>query len=141
MRKAFSSAQHEQDDEPTKKAVARYIFTHWNCSTLKNEDPFGIDIICMRDGEIVGCVEVERRHTWQLGDFPFKTVHVPARKRKFFEISTPTVIFSVRADLCKALWTTGHNVLESPVIYMDNKDCDNEDFFDVPRDKWKIVEL
>lgn len=141
MRKAFSQGQHDQDDEPTKKAVAKYIFTHWNCSTLKNEDPFGVDIICMRDGEVVGHVEVERRHSWQYGDFPFKTVHIPGRKRKFFEVEIPTVIFSVRKDLQKALWTTGEIVLGSPIVYSDNKDCMNEDFFDVSVDKWRVVDL
>lgn len=141
MRKPFSPEQHKQDDEPTKKAVAMFIYNEWKWSVLRNEDPYGVDIICMNGDEVVAHVEVERRHSWQVGDFPFPTVHVPGRKRKFFESAVPTAIFSVRKDLQKALWTTGENVLASPIMFLDNKNCNNEDFFVVPREKWKLVVL
>jgi hypothetical protein len=52
-----------------------------------------------------------------------------------------TIIFSVRSDLKKAYWTTGQKVLESPIIFLDNKECKNEDFFDVPLDRWTLVDL
>ena len=139
-RKPFSQKQHDQDDGPAKEVVAKYISRRWGMVATENEDQYGVDLLCHKDGKLVGCVEVERRHSWR-GVFTFSTVHVPARKRKFFEDQTPSVIFSVRSDLRHAMWTRGQNVLESPVIHIDNKECNDEDFFDVPLDKWQLVNL
>lgn len=141
MRKPFSQEQHDQDDAPAKRAVSGYLFKRWKYIPLVNKDRYGIDIVCYRHGKIVGYVEVERRHSWR-GEFTYPTIHVPARKRKFFENpDTTNLIFSVRSDLKKAFWIDGREVLNSPVIFMDNKECKNEDFFDVPIEKWTLVHL
>lgn len=139
MRKPFSKEQHAQDDAPAKKAVSRFLFKRWKYIPLENKDQYGVDILCMKDGKVVGYVEVERRHSWR-GVFTYETVHVPARKKKYFDVPN-TIIFSVRSDLRKAYWTTGQKVLESPIIIFDNKECENEDFFDVPLEKWTLVDL
>ena len=85
-------------------------------------------------------MEVERRHNW-VDEFPFQTVHVPARKDKFFKLDHTTFMFSVRSDLKKAMWCTGKQVMTSQVEFLNNKPCDNEDFFVVPLDQWTLVEL
>jgi hypothetical protein len=74
-------------------------------------------------------------------EFPFPTVHVPARKSKFFELDKTTFLFSVRSDLKKAMWCTGKSIQECEVKFLNNKHCDNEDFFVVPIDRWTLVDL
>ena len=141
MRKQFSQEQYDQDDAAAKKAVCGYLFKRWKYIPLVNKDLYGIDIICYKNGKIAGYVEVERRHSWR-GEFTYPTIHVPGRKRKFFENQeTTNLIFSVRSDLKKAFWIDGREVLNSPVVFLDNKECDNEDFFDVPIQKWTLVAL
>jgi hypothetical protein len=48
-----------------------------------NPDQYGIDLIgTNREGQQVA-VEVEVKHHWTGAHFPFRTVHVSARKQKF----------------------------------------------------------
>jgi hypothetical protein len=139
LRKKFSQEQYDQDDAPAKKAVQKFLFKKWKSISINGEQ-YGVDLKCFRDGKIVTYVEVERRHNWKR-DFEWQTIHVPERKRKFFVLDKPTYIFSVRSDLRRAYWTHGDNVLASPTIIMDNKECKQEEFFDVPLDKWTLPPL
>ena len=139
MRKKFSQQQFDQDDALAKRVVSKFLFKRWKVIPV-NGDQYDVDLKCYRDGKVVSYVEVERRHNWKR-DFEFPTVHVPGRKKKFFLLDKPSFIFSVRTDLKKALWTSGQNVLESPIVYLDNKECKNEDFFDVSLEKWTLVDL
>jgi hypothetical protein len=136
LRKKFSQEQYDQDDAPAKKAVQKFLFKKWKSISINGEQ-YDVDLKCFRDGKIVTYVEVERRHNWKR-DFEWQTIHVPERKRKFFVLDKPTYIFSVRSDLRKAYWTHGDNVLAAPTIIMDNKECKQEEFFDVPLDKWTL---
>lgn len=139
MRKKFSQQQFDQDDALAKRVVSKFLFKRWKVIPV-NGDQYGVDLKCFRDGKIVSYVEVERRHNWKR-DFEWNTIHVPGRKRKFFTLDKPSYIFSVRSDLKKAYWTHGDNVLASPTIIIDNKECKQEDFFDVPLEKWTLVDL
>ena len=76
-------------------------------------------------------MEVERRHNWQ-NKFPFETLHIPFRKKKFFTLSKPTILFSVKADLTEALWVDNNTILQCPVERKDNKYMKGEYFFVVP---------
>lgn len=139
MRKAFSHEQHRQDDGPAKEVVAKFIQTHWGVE-VQEGGQYDVDLVCLWEGEVMSYVEVERRHNW-VNEFPFQTVHVPARKDKFFKLDYTTFMFSVRSDLKKAMWCTGGQVMKSKVELLNNKHCDNEDFFVVPLDEWKLVDL
>lgn len=138
-RKTFSAKQHDKDDRPAKVVVAGFLVQNWGLIVLEGEQ-YDADLVCYRDGDLKGFVEVERRHNW-VEDFPFPTVHVPARKKKFFMLDKPTTLFSVRSDLKKALWCPGEVILSSPIEILKNKHCDSEDFFVVPLDKWKLTDL
>lgn len=139
MRKAFSHEQHQQDDSPAKEAVAKFIRANWGVS-VQEGGQYDVDLVCLWEDEVMSYVEVERRHNW-VDEFPFQTVHVPARKDKFFKLDHTTFMFSVRSDLKKAMWCTGKQVMNSQVEFLNNKHCDNEDFFVVPLDQWTLVEL
>jgi hypothetical protein len=138
-RKPFSEEQFKQDDRPAKVKVAAYITNRWGMIVSEGEQ-YGVDLVCSKDQEIVGLVEVERRHNW-VDEFPFRTVHVPARKAKFFVLEGPVILFSVRSDLKKAMWCKDVDIMSSPIELLDNKHCENEDFFVVPLEYWRLVDL
>ena len=135
--KPFSKALHDQNDEPAKNAVWRYLFNNWNVE-VEEGDTYGVDLVCFRDRKIVGYVEVERRHNW-VGDFPFDSVHVPFRKKKFLDLDRPMTLFSVKRDLSQALWCPGEDIKNSPVEVKSNKFMTQEKFFVVPLNKWRKV--
>jgi len=39
------------------------------------------------------------------------------------------------------MWCSGVKILESEIKHLNNKHCENEDFFVVPLDRWTLVEL
>lgn len=135
--KPFSKVLHDENDEPAKNAVWRYLFNNWNVE-VEEGDTYGVDLVCFRDREIVGYVEVERRHNW-VGDFPFDSVHVPFRKKKFLDLDRPMTLFSVKRDLSQALWCPGEDIKNAPVEVKSNKFMNQEKFFVVPLNKWRKV--
>lgn len=135
--KPFSRELHDQNDEPAKNAVWRYLFNNWKVE-VEEGDTYGVDLVCFRDREIVGYVEVERRHNW-VGDFPFDSVHVPFRKKKFLDLDRPMTLFSVKRDLSQALWCPGEDIKNAPVEVKSNKFMTQEKFFVVPLNKWRKV--
>ena len=136
--KPFSQQLHDENDQIAKTAVMTFIRKSWNLE-CEEGSKYGVDIEVFREGFFCGYVEVEKRHNW-ITDFPYKTVHVPARKEKFFGFF-PTLLFSVRLDCKKAMYAKAADIVSSPIITIDNKYMDSERFFDVPIQKWTIVDL
>lgn len=140
LRKPFDPQLHEENDGPAKDAVMGYIRRNWKMA-VEEGGTYDVDLIIMDKGRQVGYGEVECRHNW-VGDFPFNTVHVPYRKHKFFVLDLPTVLFSVRSDLQKALWCRGDIILQQPVVESNNKYvASGEKFFAVPLRLWKLINL
>jgi hypothetical protein len=138
-RKPFSPEQYKQDDNPAKIIVANYIGRKWNKIVIEGEQ-YGADLKVIENDRIIGYIEIERRHNW-IGEFPFDSVHVPERKKKFFELEYPTVLFALRSDLRQGLYCKGDEILNSPVEKRDNKHCSGELFFIVPRYQWILCTL
>lgn len=137
--KPFDQALFDENDRVAKEAVRDFIKYQWSLDATEG-DKYGVDLI-VRDGEsIIGYAEVERRHNW-VGQFTFQTVHVPYRKKKFFEMAKETALFAVSQDMSQAMGARGEDILASPVVRVDNRYMADEPFFDVPTEKWKTVEL
>jgi hypothetical protein len=81
--KPFDPALYDADDN------ARDTILNWLNSygwTLQNNpDPYGIDLIGHDRLNREVSVEVEVKHHWHGERFPFPTVHVSARKRKYIK--------------------------------------------------------
>lgn len=136
--KPFSQELHDQNDKIAKDAVMTFIRRSWNLECSEG-DKYGVDIEVYKNRLICGYVEVEIRHNW-VSQFPYKTVHVPARKEKLFTFY-PTILFSVRQDCKRAMYAKAEDIVSSPIIKLDNKYMAAEDFFNVPIEKWTIVSL
>jgi hypothetical protein len=137
--KKFDQSLHDENDGPAKDAVMAYIKRAWKLDPREG-GRYGVDIDVYERGALIAHVEVEKRSHW-VGDFPFSTVNIPVRKRKFFLLDLPTLLFSVKADLTQALYTKGDIILDSQVINNPNKYMDKEQFFSVPIRYWKLVNL
>ncbi len=137
--KPFSPELHDENDGPAKDAVMAYIKRAWQLDPREG-GKYDVDIDVYERGALIAHVEVEKRSHW-VGDFPFATVNIPIRKRKFFLLDLPTLLFSVKADLTQALYTKGDIILDSQVINNPNKYLKEEQFFSVPLRYWKLVNL
>lgn len=137
--KPFDQALFDENDKIAKDAVRDFIKYQWGLEAIEGEK-YGVDLIVRAGESIIGYAEVERRHNW-VGKFTFPTVHVPFRKKKFFEMAKETALFAVSQDMSQAMWARGEDILAAPVVKVDNKYLADEPFFDVPIGRWKTVEL
>lgn len=137
--KKFDQSLHDENDGPAKDAVMAYIKRAWQLDPREG-GKYDVDIDVYERGALIAHVEVEKRSHW-VKDFPFHTVNIPIRKRKFFLLDLPTLLFSVKADLTQALYTKGDIILDSQVINNPNKYLRDEQFFSVPIRYWKLVNL
>lgn len=134
--KKFDQELHDKYDPPARAAVIKWIKNKWNLEAKDNPDIYGTDLIVYRDNEPVGYVEVEVR---QWNPCPFKTIHVPVRKKKILE--TPkTLFFALTQDLSHAYWIKGCQVLGLPFWEMKDE-TKHEFYYDVPKNLFKYVNL
>ena len=137
--KPFSPELHDENDGPAKDAVMAYIKRAWKLDPREG-GKYDVDIAVYERGALIAHVEVEKRLHW-VKDFPFYTVNIPIRKRKFFLLDLPTLLFSVKADLTQALYTRGDIILNSPIVDNPNRYLKEEKFYSVPLRYWKLVTL
>jgi hypothetical protein len=137
--KPFSPELHAENDGPAKDAVMAFIKRAWKLDP-REAGKYDCDLDVYERGALIAHVEVEKRSHWT-GNFPFATVNVPIRKRKFFLLDLPTLLFSVKSDLTQALYTRGDIILNSPVVDNPNRYLKEEKFFSVPVSYWKLVNL
>ena len=135
--KAFSRSLYNQHDHAGKQFVAKVLRKkHGKDLEIMGDSGFGVDLKLYKNGEKIGTAEVEVRNNWRDNNpFPFDTVNIPYRKKKFFTDGS-CVYFSVNKNLTRCLIITEKVILESPIKENHNKYVANgEKFFKVPVEK------
>ena len=126
--KEFNKESHAANDKPAKDLVINFLKSK-GLDAMENPDKYGIDIVVPR-------YEVERREIW-IDEFPFKTVHIPARKEKFLKHSIVYVV--VNKDFNKMMFCRSEIIRQYNLIEVPNKSVpEGEYFYDVPIEKWRI---
>ena len=126
--KKFNEESHATNDRPAKDLVINFLKSK-GLDAMENPDKYGIDIVVPR-------YEVERREIW-IDEFPFKTVHIPARKEKFLKHSIVYVV--VNKDFNKMMFCRSEIIRQYNLIEVPNKSVpEGEYFYDVPIEKWRI---
>jgi len=129
--KEFNKESHAVNDKPAKDLVINFLKSK-GLDAMENPDKYGIDIVVPR-------YEVERREIW-IDEFPFKTVHIPARKEKFLKHSIVYVV--VNKDFDKIMFCRSEVIRQYNLIEVPNKSVpEGEYFYDVPIDKWRIYNI
>jgi hypothetical protein len=139
-RKAFDQVLHDENDAIAKEAVRSFLEAVWGYPVTEGGQ-YDVDLLIYEEDTICGYVEVERRHNWDKQHFPFDTLNIPERKRKFFTLDQPSLLFAVSKDCKWAVFVPGEIVLQCPVKMLDNKFCFQEPFFVVPIEYCMLVDL
>jgi hypothetical protein len=129
MNKPFSEDLFRDNDGKGKKAVSLYLI-NLGYDVIEG-DKYGVDLICLRNEEMVGYAEVEVRHNW-VNHFSYSSLHIPYRKKKFFQLELPTILFATNKTASMAFMVHDYDILISPIKNIPNKYLDHELFFDVP---------
>ena len=139
-RKAFDQILYDENDAIAKEAVRSFLEAVWGYPVTEGGQ-YDVDLLIYEEDTICGYVEVERRHNWDKQHFPFDTLNIPERKRKFFTLDQPSLLFAVSKDCKWAVFVPGEIVLQCPVKMLDNKFCFQEPFFVVPIEYCMLVDL
>jgi hypothetical protein len=136
--KKFDPKLHEQADEPA-KTVTKFYVGRFGYDAEDNPNIYGVDLIVPD----VCYIEVERRFMWKEGDkFPFWNLHIPHRKRKFFNLDMPTLVFTWNYALTHFIRLHEDVIKNSPVIEKATEAMpEGEHFYEVNLSQGKIVKF
>lgn len=95
-----------------------------------NEDQYGIDVQALRMGKQY-VFEVEVKHNWGDGGFPFDSVHFPLRKNKFAAEEGAWFVMLNRSRT-QMLLVSGEVFRESKVVRKATKYTEDEEFVEIP---------
>ena len=131
INKKFNKESHAANDKPSKDLVIKFLKSQ-GLDGIENPNDYGIDIMVSR-------YEVERREIWT-NNFPFKTVHIPARKAKFLKYNIVYAI--VNKDFNKIMLCRSEVIRQCNKIEVPNKSVPaGEYFYDVPIEQWYVYNL
>jgi hypothetical protein len=123
----FSPALYKKYDATGKGALTEYLVAFGMEVTEHPFGQYGIDLQAVTpDGEII-YLDAEVRNNWKTGKFPYSTIHIPERKRKFAKDNCFFV--SIRKDLKSFIFISGSCLAQT--VESSNKYMDNETFFDI----------
>ena len=131
INKKFNKESHAANDKPSKDLVIKFLKSK-GLDAIENPNDYGIDIMVSR-------YEVERREIWT-DNFPFKTVHIPARKAKFLKYNIVYAI--VNKNFNKIMLCRSEVIRQCNRIEVPNKSVPaGEYFYDVPIEQWYVYDL
>jgi hypothetical protein len=132
-RKPFDQALFDKNDEKGRKAV-KELYKALGYKVADHPDPFWIDLLIKQNGTITA-VEVDHKAGWKEDIFPFKSVIVNERKRKFLEAGC---LHAVVNNPCSTILVArSQMILLSPLTENKNKYvAQGELVYNVPIDKW-----
>lgn len=133
MRKHFDPKLYAENDKACKKHAERLIKLETVGYTVEeNEKKRGVDLLLYYKGKHVGYIEVERKKVWS-GEFTYKSVQFPERKKKYAELELPTIFLMFNNDFTEYLVVADKDLLNSPLVEVPNKYLyKGEYFFQVP---------
>jgi hypothetical protein len=136
--KPFDPTLYAANDDAKYLAIDLLERNGWDATV--NPDQYGIDIVAWKEKETLS-LEVEVKHNWTGEVFPYDTVQIPVRKRKFAQLPDSWFIL-INSDRTHGLMTSGHAVMLSNVITVSNKYVkEGEEFFSIPLSAFTLVKM
>lgn len=137
--KKFDPKSHAIYDKAKYKVIDYYNKLGFNA--VENTNIHGVDLIVNDKDNYFYC-EVEVKNNWQGHTFNFPDIYVLSRKKKYFNLQKPTVMFMLNHQWNRGLLLNSKDILDCPLREVKNKKVKNgEYFFIVPVEKAKFVNL
>lgn len=134
--KNFDQKLFNKFDRPAKEQAIEFL-AYYEYEAIENPDCYGPDLIVFKNGDLIGYAECEVRTVWKNKEFPFESLSLPFRKKKFLTQASAEeikIIFLVfNSDFSAIAKVKGQAVSDSPVVERSNRlGPENEKFFDIP---------
>ena len=125
-------------DDNAKDLVIRWL-KGYGYNMWVNPDQYGIDLIGTDNTGKAIAVEVEVKHHWTGAHFPFRTVHVSARKKKFVKPNAYLVM--VNHDRTHVLTLNYETLSQARLVTKPTVYTTDEQFLQVDVEMAKIRKL
>ena len=135
-RKTFNKSLYAKYDEQAKQATWKALESR-GYSVANNPNKYAQDLLANK-GDKSFCVECEVKAVWKGENFPYGSVQLPERKKKFFD--KPTLFFIWNNNLTRAVLFWDHHVTDLEPVEVPNKYLDREEkFFQIPLSRVKFI--
>jgi hypothetical protein len=133
--KPFDQKLYDEND------LAKHIVIDWletfGIRAKVNPDDYGIDLLGDKDGKLYE-IEVEVKHNWKGREFPFDTLHYPARKLKFLHTHAEVKFVTLNHTWRYAAVVDGRDLITCRKIKKKTSLTPEEEFIEVPRELIKF---
>ena len=138
-KKRFDRYLYRKYDEQAKQA-ARALLSRSGFVVVDNPDKYAADLIAQKGDEPSFFVEVEVKDVWKGDTFPYDSLQIPERKKKFAVHRTVFMIWNSEINHCASFWSD--SVWGSELKVIPNKrGPEGEKFFQIPLSKIKFSKL
>lgn len=129
VRKKFDRKLYEQYDQLARDATTKVLKSQ-GYSVTEHPDRYAQDLIA-EQGDDHFFVECEVKLVWETKEFPYDTVQLPERKKKFFDYPTQFYIWNKPLEHAMTFWSHDVQTLE-PVEVPNKYVYAGEYFFQIP---------
>lgn len=143
IRKEFDPSLYADNNSRAIAAVLHHLHESGIYAT-ENPDKYGPDIIIYRKYKPVSYVEVEVKLVWKSNQeqFPFPSVQLPERKKKFMQLGLPCEFWILREDVQYAVSIPDSVLGDERLVEVPNRLVSNgEYFYQIPVEECSLVEL
>jgi len=140
--KPYEEIKYLESDGKAKQVALielKEIFEDLGITIMENNESFGIDILGIKNGNVVVGIEVEHKKGWRSIDkdrFSFPTIHISERKRRHFVNGQNNILVMCNEDFTYYLVLEADHIGTMEMIRKDTKtktlDTTLEPFIEVP---------
>ena len=138
VRKKFDKDLYDTYDSIAKEA-AKDALQKKGYTVCDNTDKYAQDLVAEKEGEMF-LVETEVKNVWKGPEFPYDTVQLPERKKKFFKERTLFFIWNAELTHAIVFWSDDVKHLE-PVEVPNKYRYKGEYFFQIPVGENELARL
>lgn len=133
MRKPFDKQLFDENDSVAKRTVTEYLLATEDCIVENYPDPYHVDLLVTGGLGDKRAVECEVKRVWSGIGFPWDTVQIPERKRRYLECGYPVEYWLLNNDLNCAIVVYGASLLKHEPVEVPNKYVrSGERFYRIP---------
>lgn len=121
IRKRFDKKLFDKTDKPAKEAIKRLFKGFKGWSVKDNENRYGVDLLVFKDGVHVCNIETEMKLVWKGDDFPYDSLHIPERKKRYKDLEVPTLFVVFNSDCSNFLVIFGYDLYNAKLVEVPNK--------------------
>ena len=144
VRKEFSKQLYKKYDDLARAATKEHLKKERGYNTVDHHDKYAQDLIASKPDEWgvhlsePFCVECEVKAVWSGAKFPYDTVQLPERKKKFFNKLTLFYIWNKELTHAVTFWS--EKVKHLTTVEVKNKYVkEGERFFQIPLSLTTII--